>query len=319
MLDRMEVISVLPKRRNFLENKQFMRVAIVGSGFMGAQIALQCAIHGYQVCCVDRNEAALSLALDQHRRELGRRVSESKLSVAEQNSILARISYTIDLQAGVENVDLVIENAPERLELKRELFAELDRLCPPRAILASNTSSFVISAVENVTKRPEKVLNMHFFPPIWQRRIVELMGGTNTSPETIAEVETFARTIGLTPLIVQKESTGLIFNRVWRSIKRECLHLVDEGVASPADVDRAWMVMTAMPIGPFGLMDMVGLDVVRDIELVYHAKSGNDADAPPRILLDKIASGALGVKSGRGFYTYPEPAFQKPGWLDGDK
>jgi 3-hydroxybutyryl-CoA dehydrogenase len=302
-----------------MENRRITQVAVVGSGFMGAQIALQCAVHGCQVRCVDRQQTALSSTSDQHRKELERRVTEAKLSAVERDSILARISYTTDLPVAVANVDLVIENAPERLELKRELFAELDRLCPQGAILASNTSSFVISAIESATKRPEKLLNMHFFPPVWQRRIVELMGGTSTSKETLAEAEAFGRSIGLTPLIVQKESTGLIFNRVWRSIKRECLHLVDEGVASHGDVDRAWMVMTGMPIGPFGLMDMVGLDVVRDIELVYHAKSGNDADVPPALLLNKIAAGELGVKTGKGFYTYPGPEFQKPDWLNAKK
>lgn len=301
-----------------MEHREINRVAVVGSGFMGAQIALQCAVHGYPVCCVDAFETSLERASEQQRTELDRRVSQGTLSEADRDAILGRIRLTTDLQEGVRDVDLVLENAPERLDLKRELFAELDRFCPPGAILASNTSSFRISAVEDVTARPEKVLNMHFFPPVWQRRVVELMGGTATSAETISDVAAFARAVGLTPLIVQKESTGLLFNRVWRAIKRECLHLVDEGVASHEDVDRAWMAMTGMPIGPFGLMDMVGLDVVRDIELVYYSESGDDADAPPRLLLDKVEAGVLGAKSGRGFYTYPEPAFQKPGWLHGD-
>jgi 3-hydroxybutyryl-CoA dehydrogenase len=120
-------------------------------------------------------------------------------------------------------------------------------------------------------------------------------------------------------LLVRKESTGFIFNRVWRAIKRESLHLVDDGVASYEDVDRAWMIVMGMSIGPFGLMDMIGLDVVRHIEMVYHRESGDESDAPPRLLLDKIEAGELGVKTGKGFYTYPHPAFQDPAWLREDE
>ena len=118
-------------------------------------------------------------------------------------------------------------------------------------------------------------------------------------------------------LLVRKESTGFLSNRVWRAIKKECLHLVDDGVASHEDVDRAWMIAVGMPIGPFGLMDMVGLDVVWDIEMVYYRESGDASDAPPQLLLNKIESGELGVKVGKGFYTYPDPAFHDPSWLKG--
>ena len=123
----------------------------------------------------------------------------------------------------------------------------------------------------------------------------------------------------LTPLLVHKESTGFLFNRVWRAIKKECLHLVDDGVASYEDVDRAWIIAFGTPTGPFGLMDMIGLDVVRDIEMVYYRESGDVSDAPPQLLLDKIARGELGLKTGTGFYSYPHPAFQTPGWLKGNE
>ena len=195
---------------------------------------------------------------------------------------MERIRASTDLAEGVGDVDLVIEAVPERLDLKRAVFAELDRVCPPRTILATNSSSFRVSQIEDATGRPDRVLNTHFYPPVWQRPMVELMRGAATSDETVGRVGRFARSVGLTPLMVQKESTGFLFNRVWRAIKRETLHLVDEGVATVDDVDRAWMICMGMPIGPFGLMDMVGLDVVLDIEQVYHAESGDPRDAPPR-------------------------------------
>lgn len=160
---------------------------------------------------------------------------------------------------------------------------------------------------------------MHFYNPVWQRTMVELMGGTATSARTISMAQEFVHSIQLTPLLVRKESTGFIFNRVWRAIKKECLHLVDEGVASYEDVDRAWMIATSSPIGPFGMMDIVGLDVVKEIESVYFLESGDEADAPPRLLTDKILEGDLGTKTGKGFYTYPNPAFQTPGWLTTEK
>jgi 3-hydroxybutyryl-CoA dehydrogenase len=158
---------------------------------------------------------------------------------------------------------------------------------------------------------------MHFYAPVWRRTMVELMRGRATSDETIECAHQFARSIGMTPLLVRKESTGFIFNRVWRAIKKECLHLVNDGVASHEDVDRAWMIFTGTSMGPFGNMDMIGLDVIRDIEMVYYTESGDASDAPPELLLEKIARGELGAKTGKGFYTYPDPAFQDPRWLSG--
>jgi len=261
----------------------------------------------------------LQRAAQSHAAELGRRVEKQQITVEEKVAILSRIHLTTDVQEGASRADLVIEAVPERLELKREVFAQLDKICPSHTVLATNSSSIRISAIEDATHRLDRVLNMHFYAPVWQRPMVELMRGSATSDETMDRARQFGRTIGMTPLLVRKESTGFIFNRVWRAIKKECLHLVDDGVASHEDVDRAWMIAIGGPAGPFGLMDMVGLDVVRDIEMVYYRESGDEKDVPPKLLLDKIARGELGIKTGRGFYTYPNPAFQAPGWLKAEK
>jgi len=268
---------------------------------------------------MDRSEEALAQAEAQQAQELDRRIEAEQINADEKPCVLARIHFTTDLEEAASRADLVIEAVPERLDVKREVFERLDQLCPGHTILASNSSSIRISAIADATCRRDRVLNLHFYAPVGQRPMVELMGGTETSDETIHRVRRFARTIGLTPLLVRKESVGFIFNRVWRAIKRECLHLVDDGVASYEDVDRAWMITTGMPIGPFGSMDMVGLDIVRDIEMVYYMESGDESDAPPRLLLDKIEAGDLGVKTGKGFYTYPHPAFQDPAWLREDE
>jgi len=294
------------------------KLCVVGAGFMGSQIGLHAAVHGYPVWMVDISGEILEQSLQSQKRELEARLEKQKITRQDAEAILDRIRFTTDVEEGASPADLVVEAVPERLEIKREVFAQLDRICAPHAILGTNSSSIRISAIEDVTRRPDRLLNTHFYGVVWERPMVELMRGTATSDETIERARRFALTLGLTPLVVRKESTGFIFNRVWRAIKKETLHLVDEGVASHEDVDRAWMIFTGMPIGPFGVMDMVGLDVVRDIEGVYYRESEDEADAPPRLLLDKIEMGELGLKTGRGFYIYPDPAFQDPSWLKSD-
>jgi 3-hydroxybutyryl-CoA dehydrogenase len=302
-----------------MEPHPFDVVCVVGAGFMGSQIGLQCAAHGYSVWVIDNLDASLKGAAQRSSQALSQWLEKGLINPQQRDAILSRMRLSTDFQDGASNAGLVIESVPEHLALKRAIFAELEQVCPPSTILTTNSSSLRISAIESATRRPEKVLNLHFFPPVWQRTIVELMRGSATSDETIETALQFARSIGMTPLLVQKESTGFIFNRVWRAVKKECLHLVDEGVASFEDVDRAWMITNAQPVGPFGLIDMVGLDVARDVEMVYYQESGDESDAPPRLLLDKIEKGELGVKTGKGFYTYPNPAYQDPAWLKGER
>jgi 3-hydroxybutyryl-CoA dehydrogenase len=294
-------------------------VCIFGAGFMGMQIALQSASHGYTTWIVGHSEKSLEQALQSIKQELEAWVKKEKINRNEMKSILNRLHFTQDMKECTDYVDLVIEAVPEKLDIKREVFAQLDKICPNNTILATNSSSIRISAIEDATGRKDKVLNMHFYPPIWERPMVELMRGTKTSDETIESVREFACNIGLTPLFVLTESTGFLFNRVWRAIKKECLHLVDNGVAYYEDVDRAWMIFTGMKIGPFGIMDNFGLDVIRDIEMEYYHESNNESDYPPRLLLDKVEKGELGVKTGKGFYTYPNPAFEQQDWLKGSK
>lgn len=296
----------------------FQYICVVGSGFLGTQIGLQCAAHGYQTRLVEPSPHARAQSQQTVATELQRRTDDGEHDAAESDAVRARMTYVEELEQGVADAGLVIEAIPERLELKRQLFAQLDALTPPDTILATNSSSIKISAIESATQRLDKVLNMHFYGLIWQRPMVELMRGSATSEETIEAVYRCAQRIGVTPLVVDKESTGFIFNRVWRAIKRETLHLVNDGVTSHENVDRAWMIFTGMKMGPFALMDRVGLDVICDIENVYYRESGLERDAPPPILTDRVARGELGCKTGRGFYTYPDPVFEDPQWLKGD-
>lgn len=289
-----------------MPERPFESLCVVGAGFMGRQIGRRALRHGYTVCLVDADEGALAAAREAFAAE------------PDAAAWQERLSLTRDLASGTAAADLVIEAIPEKLELKRALFAELDAICPPHTILASNSSSLRIQRIEDVVQRRDRVLNLHYFAPVDQRPVVEIMGGSETLPEVLEQVRQFARRCDLTPLMVRKESTGFIFNRVWRAIKKECLRVVDQGIATHEDIDRAWMICYGTPRGPFGQMDLIGLDVVRDIEMVYYEESGDPDDAPPQVLLDKIARGELGVKTGAGFYTYPHPAYEREGWLRGE-
>lgn len=296
----------------------FQHICVVGAGFLGTQIGLQCAAHGYQTTLVEPSAAARTKSQQVISDELDRRITEGLHDASEVHAVQTRMTHVEDLAQGASNADLVIEAIPERLDLKRSLFAQLDALTRPDTILATNSSSIKISAIESATERLDKVLNMHFYGLIWERPMVELMRGSATSEATIESVYHCAQRIGVTPLVVDRESTGFIFNRVWRAIKRETLHLVNDGVTSHENVDRAWMIFTGMKLGPFALMDRIGLDVICDIESVYYRESGLQRDAPPPILTDRVARGDLGCKTGQGFYTYPHPAFEDPQWLKGE-
>jgi len=294
-------------------------ICVVGAGYMGASFGLQCAVHGYPVRLYDIAEDALKRAEQGYVQELDNMVEQQYVTSQERESILKRIQFIQDLKEGVAQTDLIFEAVPEKLELKRKVFTQLDQICPPPTILATGSSALRVSQIEDATQRWDRVLNTHFYPPVWQMPVVELMRGSETSDETIVRVQQFMQNIDMTPLMVLKESTGYLFNRVWRTIKKEVLHLVDAGVASFEDVDRAWMITLKKPAGPFGMMDRIGLDVILNVELVYYQESGDESDAPPILLTDKVENGELGVKTGKGFYTYPNPVFQNPAWLKGMK
>ncbi|MDA1052108.1 MAG: 3-hydroxyacyl-CoA dehydrogenase family protein [Planctomycetota bacterium] len=291
----------------------FNRIAVIGSGFMGNQIALQCAAGGNSVCLHDAREVALENSVVCLSEFLDRMIDDGCAVADQRQSILDRIRRTSALAEAVTDADLVIEAVREDLAVKRDVFHQLDELCPRDTILATNSSSIRVSRIESATKRPGKLLNTHFVQPIWKHPFVELMRGSSTSDETILAVQSFMTSIGVIPVLVRKPSTGFIFNRIWRAVKKEALKVVDQGIATVEDVDRTWMIQMETPMGPLAMMDIIGLDVVRDIELVYHEESGDPADAPPQVLLDKIAAGHLGVKTGQGFYAYPDPV-----WLSSD-
>jgi len=291
---------------------EITRVAVVGAGTMGRQIALYAARGGYPTALYDSDPAALVRAGNAAADFL----AALGVSAAESEAVRGRLRYVSDLADALRGAGLAIEAVPERMDLKRAVFAALDEHAPEGVIIATNSSSMRVSLIEDATARPTRVANLHFYSPIPDKPMVEIGGGTRTDADVLDALTVFVRRIGLLPLRVKRESTGFIFNRVWRAIKRESLRVVQEGVASIEDVDRAFMTMFHTPYGPFGLMDEVGLDVVADIERHYAAESGDPADLPPPILTECVARGEIGVKAGRGFYTYPNPAYQSPDFLN---
>ena len=297
--------------------ESIQRVCVVGAGFMGSQIALHCAVHGRDVWLHDISETALARTEIQLRRLLIEQAAAGVVDDAAAAVALGRLRRTTLLGEAAAGADIVIEAVKEDLAVKREIFAALDRICPPHTILTTNSSSLRISRIESATSRPGKVLNSHFVQPVWKHPFVELMGGSQTSTETMQSVKSFMESMSLLTIMVRKENTGFVFNCIWRAVKKESLRLLDQGVASVEDIDRTWMIQMESDMGPFAMMDRIGLDVVRDIEQVYYEESGDSRDAPPRVLEEKIACGELGVKTGRGFYTYPQPAWQQPGFLNG--
>ena len=294
---------------------EIKQICVVGAGTMGHQVALQCATHNYDVHLVDATKEILDSAQEKIGKVLEERVSRGEISSDSMEKILSKISYTTDLEKAAVDADFVIEAVYEYVEVKCNVFSQLDRICPSHTILATNSSSIRCSRIADATKRPEKVLNMHFLNPVWIRPLVEVMGSSSTSEESIETTVQLGQRIGLTPVTVNGEATGYVFNRLWRAIKKASLYLVDKGYTSFEDVDRAFMIGILAPFGPFMGMDTVGLDVILAIEKQWYRESGDESDKPPKILVEKVKNGELGVKTGKGFYQYPNPSFKRPGWL----
>jgi 3-hydroxybutyryl-CoA dehydrogenase len=296
---------------------QIKKVGVVGLGTLGTQIAIQAAHYGYDVKGYDQDPEIFQQTIQKIRRMMKFLGKSPTMPVEEWEKAAQKVKLAKDMGEALQAADLVIEVVPENLELKRKIFAQIDSLAPPEAILATNSSSIPISRIENATQRPEKCLNIHFYAPATGMNMVDIMGGTKTTADAIETGQKFIRSVGCIPLTVKKEIFGFCFNSVWRAIKRQTLYMWAGGFVDFRDIDRAWMVFTGMNRGPFGIMDMVGLDVVYDIEMSYYNESKDPKDHPPQALKGMIDRKELGVKTGKGFYTYPDPEFTRPDFLQG--
>lgn len=299
--------------------QKIKKVAVIGTGLLGTQISMMSAYADYKVSVYDTVAGAFDNTYNKLSADFKAKEINPFIPWEQWEKCKAAIAFTTDLKDALKEADLVVEAITEDLEVKRKAFKQLGAAAPAKAILASNSSSLPISRMEESSGRPERCLNTHFYYPLQNMIMVDLMPGTKTLPEVMRTAEEWVRSLGCIPLTVKKEILGFCFNSVWRAIKKQCLYMWGNDFVDFRDIDRAWRVFTGMKVGPFALMDSVGLDTVYNIEMVYYNESKDLKDKPPEALMQKIKNGELGVKSGKGFYTYPNPEFLKPDFLNPKK
>jgi len=283
---------------------ELKRVCVVGAGLMGRQIALNSAHHGFAVKLWDASAEQMSAARIWIEEYVASRIEKGRWTKEEADAARAHLAYAADLAEAAQDADLAIEAVVEDLEVKRKVFAELDRLCPPRAVLATNSSTFVSSLVADATKRPAQVANLHYFNPALVMEVVEVVQGPHTAPETVELLLEFARRSGKKPILLKKEIEGFIANRLLWALAREATSLLDGGYATFEEIDLAAEKALGYPMGPFRLMDLTGIDLAYMIRTARHKATGREEDKPPRCIEQRYRAGHYGRKTGRGFYTY---------------
>ena len=281
-------------------------ICVVGAGNMGHQIALQCAISGYTVKCTDVIPEVLKKAEDFAGTYLAGRVKKGKMEEAQAKEIRARISFTGSIEEAAKDADYVIEAILERLELKRKVFAQLDEIAPAHAILATNSSYIVSSKIADATNRPSQVCNLHFFNPPLVMKLVEVVQGAHVSDETAQVSMQLCEKMGKIPIHIKKEVRGFVLNRIIAAIKREAIWMLEMGVASFEDIDKACVYGAGHPMGPFRLNDLTGLDLSYDIAMELFRETGDMSDLPSPQLVDRVAKGHFGQKTGKGWYDYTQ-------------
>ena len=297
-----------------MADKSIKKVAVIGAGVQGVQIAFRSAVYGREVSVFDIRPDMLKSADTRVKAWLEEYGKAGRLDGAESERAYARIRYFTSIEQALEGVDLAIEVVPEKLELKKQVWEQIDRIAAPETLLTTNSSSLKSSSIYTNVARKDRTFNLNFMTPV-KDDLVEVMWNDRTSEQTKALAMGFLNDLKLVPIVTKKEIKGFSHNRVWRAIKKETLKLWSQGYCDYEDLDRAFMLEFSTAFGPFGLMDIVGLDVIRDIEISYFNESGDPTDQPPRALIELIEAGKLGVKSGQGFYKYPDPAYRSRDWL----
>jgi 3-hydroxybutyryl-CoA dehydrogenase len=279
-----------------------VKIAVIGAGTMGHGIAHVCALAGDDVVLADADARALERAVGQIRSNLDKGVEKGKLSAAQRDAALVRIT-TAEPTKAVSAAELVIEAVPERLDLKQVVLRAAEDHAPPTAIFGTNTSSLSISAISSGLRDPGRLIGTHFFNPVHLMELLEVVSGDATRPEVVDTVRAFGARIGK-EVIVVRDRPGFATSRLGVALGMEAIRMVEEGVASPADIDKAMVLGYRHPVGPLRLTDMVGLDVRMHIGEYLAGALGNPAFTPPELMRRMVAEGKLGKKTGRGFYEW---------------
>ena len=283
--------------------EDIQKVCVLGAGAMGAGIAQVCAQAGYAVAMRDIEQKFVDAGFRRIRGPLMKRVEKGKMTSEEVEAIVSRIQGTTDVAAAAKGAQLVIEAVPEKMELKKQVWAEAERACPPDVVFASNTSSLSITEMAAATKRPDRFVGMHFFNPAPVMKLVEVIRGSETSKDTVAFAKAFCVKIAKDPVEV-KEAPGFVVNRLLVPMMNEAFNLLMEGVASAEDIDKAMKLGTNMPMGPFELADFTGIDIGLDTMETLFRETGDPKFRPSPLLRQYVRAGRLGRKTGRGVYDY---------------
>lgn len=279
-----------------------MKIVVIGAGTMGSGIAYSAASAGHNVAIVEQDQKLLDNGMSRVRQYVDRAVMRGHLAKDQESTVMAKLRGTVDFAEACKNADLVVEAVFEDPTVKEKVFAKIDRLSPKEAVLASNTSSISITQLARATKRPEKVLGLHFFNPVPTMKLVELIRGAQTSQATVATGSRFVESLGKT-VVQSQDKTGFIVNKALMPFLNESIKLLEHGVASKEDIDKAFVLGTNHPMGPLQLSDFIGVDVVYQTLKVLETEYGQCFKPTP--LLEKmISEGKLGRKNGKGFYDY---------------
>lgn len=280
------------------------RVMVCGAGAMGSQIGAVFALAGYETTVQDIDEVMLDKAREELRYRLNRNVEKGRMSAGEVEEAFARLSFTTEIEEPARDADLVVEAVVEKLDVKRELFSRLDGAAPEHTILATNSSTIVSSHIADVTSRPDRVCNLHFFNPALVMECVEVVRNPETSDATADTVAEISRRIGKDPVVLEQEISGFVANRILGALTNEAVSLYESGIASFEDIDTACKKALGHPIGPFALMDLTGIDVNYYVRMARYEESGDETQKPKDSITERFERGEYGRKSGKGWYEY---------------
>jgi 3-hydroxybutyryl-CoA dehydrogenase len=287
--------------------EEIRTICVIGSGSMGHQIAMLCALGGFETTIQDVEDRALKNAEAKLHGIMEKWVKKGKISEEKKAEAFQRLTFTTSLEEAASGADFIIEAIVEKLDAKRDVFAKLDRIAPPHAVLASNSSTIVNSLIADVTNRPDKVCNMHFFFPPLVMDCVEVVMSEQTSEETAQLAMDICEKIGRTGVLLRKEISGFVANRILGALSREAVALYEAGIADFEDIDTICKKALNHPMGPFELMDLSGIDVAYYVSAQRFAETGDPSDKPASYVEEKVKAGTLGRKTGKGWYEYKQP------------